>query len=375
MVLASFICILFYLILIALLIYGFNKLDSFYLEDIKTKTTFTVVIPFRNEAENLPNLLESVHNLAYNKQLYNIFFIDDASEDASVKIINAFIKKTEAKNISILNNKRITNSPKKDAITTAITSAKNKWIITTDADCVLPKYWLDSFDAFIQKNNSECIAAPVSYHKANSFLKQFQLLDFLSLQGATIGGFGINRPFLCNGANFAYKKSLFLSLNGFENNFNIASGDDIFLLEKALKKNKKKVHYLKTEKAIVFTKPQQNWSQLVSQRKRWAAKTTSYSNGFGRLTGFIVLLANVCLIVCLTLAILQLFSFKTLLYLMVLKSSVDFLLLYKTSQFFKQVKQLNIFIFSSLLYPFFSVYIAFSSIFKSYKWKGRTFKK
>ncbi|WP_452222292.1 glycosyltransferase family 2 protein [Lacinutrix salivirga] len=375
MVLVSFICILSYLILISVLIYGFDKITSFYLEEITPKTTFTVVIPFRNEAENLPDLLTSIEGLAYTKRYYNIIFVDDASEDASVEIINTFITKTEAKNISILNNKRLTNSPKKDAITTAITSAKNKWIITTDADCVLPKYWLDSFDAFIQKHNSQCIAAPVSYYKVNSVLKRFQVLDFLSLQGATIGGFGIKKPFLCNGANFAYKKSLFVAVNGFENNANIASGDDIFLLEKALKNHKHQVHYLKSKQAIVLTKPQQNWSQLVSQRKRWAAKTSSYSNGFGKFTGFIVLLANVSLVVCLTLAVLQLFSFKTLLSLFILKSSIDFLLLYKTSRFFNQVSYLKSFLLSSIMYPFFSVFVAFSSVFKSYKWKDRTFKK
>ena len=70
----------------------------------------------------------------------------------------------------------------------------------------LPKYWLDSFDEFIQQTHAICIAAPITYQTNPSFLNRFQALDILSLQGATIGGFGINKPFLCNGANFGYKK-------------------------------------------------------------------------------------------------------------------------------------------------------------------------
>jgi hypothetical protein len=54
----------------------------------------------------------------------------------------------------------------------------------------------------------------------------------LSLQGATIGSFGIGKGFMCNGANLAYKKSLFQELNGFQGNDTIASGDDVFLLQK-----------------------------------------------------------------------------------------------------------------------------------------------
>jgi hypothetical protein len=40
---------------------------------------------------------------------------------------------------------------------------------------------------------------------------------------------------LCNGANLAYKKTVFTELNGFQGNENIASGDDIFLFEKFYK--------------------------------------------------------------------------------------------------------------------------------------------
>ena len=66
----------------------------------------------------------------------------------------------------------------------------------------------------------------------------------MSLQGATIAGFALRNPFLCNGANMAYKKELFTNLHGFEGNNNLASGDDIFLLEKATKKYKKQVLHL-----------------------------------------------------------------------------------------------------------------------------------
>jgi hypothetical protein len=60
------------------------------------------------------------------------------------------------------------------------------------------------------------IAGAVTYDCKNSFLHHFQQLDCLSLQGATIGSFGIGKGFMCNGANLAYKKSLFQELNGFK---------------------------------------------------------------------------------------------------------------------------------------------------------------
>ncbi|MFI1745215.1 glycosyltransferase [Thalassobellus sediminis] len=371
MILASIIITIFYLILIASFAMGFDKVPVFKLEDLPSKTKFSVIIPFRNEAEHLPELLKSIKTLNYHKHLYEIIFVDDDSNDDSVALIEKIINT----NYSIIQNERKTNSPKKDAITSAINQAKNDWIITTDADCVLPKYWLDSFDEYIQKTNAQCIAAPVTYLSTNSFLNRFQLLDLLSLQGATIGGFSLKKPFLCNGANFGYQKALFKKLNGFDGNSNIASGDDIFLLEKVAKKQPKALHYLKCEQAIVSTESQNSWKHLISQRLRWAAKTSAYNNWFGKLAGIIVLVMNALIITSVLLTIIGSFNFKILLYILFIKLNIDFFLIYKSATFFNQKEILKSFVFGFLLYPFFSVYIAFLSTFSNYKWKGRTFKK
>ena len=363
-----------------MLIYGVDKVTYFTLEDIPSKTKFSVVIPFRNEVKNLPILLSSIKNLNYPKHLFEIILINDDSEDDSVKTIEKIIDTKTPHNdfsgidIKIINNKRLTNSPKKDAITTAIKQSKYKWIISTDADCILPKYWLDSFDEYIQKTNAICIVAPVIYNVTGSFLNRFQLLDILSLQGATIGGFGIKKPFLCNGANFGYKKQLFNDLKGFDGNNNIASGDDIFLLEKATKTYPEKVHYLKSKKAVVKTESQPSWASLISQRVRWAAKTTAY-NYIGKTMGIIVLLTNILILITLLLSILGLYNFKIWFYILIIKFSIDFYLIYKSTVFFNEQRILKSYFLGFFIYPFFSVYVALTSIFSIYAWKGRSFKK
>lgn len=374
MVLLSILIILSYVFLIGAFTLGFSKIKTFNIEVAPQKNTFSVVIPFRNEAENLPDLLLSISELKYSYNLFEIVFVDDESSDASVLIIERFLEKSPL-DLKIIKNNRVSNSPKKDAITSAIEHSKKEWIVTTDADCLLPKQWLNSFNEFIQKNNSICIAAPVTYYNTNSFLDRFQLLDLLSLQGSTIGGFGIKKPFMCNGANLAYKKDIFTDLNGFNGNDNIASGDDIFLMEKIITAFPDKIHYLKNKNAIVTTKPQQNWSALINQRLRWASKVSAYKSWFSKLTGLIVLLTNALIITLTLLVTLNVFNFKVFIYILTLKFSVDLLLIYKSATFFNQKKVLKTYIFAFIVYPFFSVYIVFLSLFKQYKWKDRTFKK
>jgi len=374
-----------YLILIAGFAFGFDKVKLFNLMDVTPKTTFSVIVPFRNEAENLPELLTTIQALNYPKHLFEVILVNDASSDDSVKIIEKTMGTSEVLiqtksenttiNITLLENKNTSKAPKKEAITTAINAAKHEWIITTDADCFVPKFWLDSFDEFIQKTDAKSVVAPVTYTDENTFLNRFQLLDFYSLQGATIGGFGLGKPFLCNGANFAYTKSVFNTLNGFEGNTNISSGDDIFLLEKIIRKHPNNVHYLKCEKAIVYTKPQPTWQQLIEQRVRWAAKTSAYNNWFGKVIALVVFLTNFLIIFLPILAALNAFNIKIWVYILVIKLHIDFLLLYKTSAFFNKRRAFKSFLTSFFLYPFLTNYIILRSVFKGYQWKGRDFKK
>jgi poly-beta-1,6-N-acetyl-D-glucosamine synthase len=369
-----FIITLFYCILIGSFVIGFDKVEEFVEQDLTEKTKFSIIIPFRNEAEYLSDLLQSLSEIDYPKHLFEVILVDDASEDDSVEIIMRFL--ADARNdIKILKNNRTSNSPKKDALTTAIKTAKYDWIVTTDADCVFTASWLKTIDAFIQTKNPKMVVAPVTYSINRTFFQNFQLLDFLSLQSATIAAFGIEKPFLCNGANFAYKKSLFNELNGFKGNTNIASGDDIFLMEKALQKCPKKILYLKSLKALVSTKPQATITALIQQRLRWAAKTTSYNNTFGKLVGFIVLLMNTLIISVALLTIISVMRFELLILIFVLKFFLDLLLIRKSARFFNQNFSLKLYTISSFIYPFFSVFITVYSVFFGFKWKNRGFKK
>ena len=366
-----------YVIVISILYVAFSKVKPFEINNTNPSTRFSIIIPFRNEAENLEALLNSIFSIEYPRDLFEVILVDDASEDNSVEIINSYLKKDANKNvaISIINNERKSNSPKKDAIETAISMAKFKWIVTTDADCIVPKLWLQSFNLFILKKAPKLVVAPVTYIVTNSILDNFQLHDVLSLQTATIGGFGIGNPFLCNGANLCYSKSAFKELNGFEDNNAIASGDDLFLMEKIAEIYPNHVHYLKTQEVVVYTKPESTIKSLFNQRVRWASKTSAYANIFSKTLALLVFLMNALIVVSIVLSMFGLFSLQISLVLFLIKFGIDFLFILKSSSFFKQNSSLIYFPLNSLIYPIFVVAVSCYSMFFNYKWKGRSFKK
>lgn len=363
----------FYSFMIFLLWIGQLKLKTFKPARSENLTAFTICIPFRNEADNLPALLDSLSELEYPNSHYEIILINDGSTDSSIKIINDFIKKNHSQiDLLIIDNVRLSGSPKKDALNQAIQNSKYDWIVTTDADCQVPKQWLLLFNTFIVQRSKTFVAAPVAHFDVSGILLNvLQQLDLLSLQGATIGGFGINKPFLCNGANIAFAKADFLRLNGYSGNEEIASGDDVFLMQKFLQDNPKSVGYLKSKNATVWPKPQESWHGLINQRKRWAAKAGSYNNRFSQVVSWTVLLGNLALIGSVFFVGIN----PLLVYGMIAKVIVDFILIVQTAVFFNKKKPLWGYLGSMLLYPFFVVYVAVLSQLGSFNWKGREFRK
>ncbi|CAN5157719.1 glycosyltransferase [soil metagenome] len=393
-----------YVMLIGFLILGWNRISLFKLKGLPPTVHFSIVIPYRNEAENLPHLLSSFLHLDYPDTHFEILLVNDSSEDNSRKICADFRNDHPRFRITLLENKKSSNSPKKDAITTAIHKAIFPYILCTDADCRFPPLWLQAFNEKILKTDADLVAAPVAidlptppqvnYRKekiqdsemsnenweANrhtrslKYLYAFQEMDLLSLQAAGAGGFGVEKAFMANAANLCYRKKDFLNLNGFEGNLQISSGDDVFLLQKFTEK-KLKTTFLKCREAIVTTRPEPDLTSLISQRIRWAAKTPAYKSKFARFTGIVVLLMNFIILLGFALVLFDILSYEPVIITFLFKFVIDFILLYKAATFFDRKEILRNYFWSSLLYPLFSSTIAILSLFRKFEWKGRVSKR
>lgn len=363
-----------YAALILSLIYGWKRVPYFSSEGLPAQCCFSIIIPFRNEAENLPELLKSITEINYPRSKFEILMVDDASEDSGVAIIKNFQQKYPEIQLKIVANKRFTNSPKKDAIHTAINEAKFDYILTTDADCQLPIKWLQVYNDFLIRTESTLVAGQVALRPTQKLSQVFEEIDVFSLQATTGGAFGIKKPFLCSAANLCYKKQAFLDVSGYDGNNEIASGDDVFLLQKFQQKNYK-TSFLKNNESIVYTKAQKSFRNLISQRLRWASKTPSYASFFAKFAGIAVLLMNSSLIITGLLSLFQVINFGIILLVFIVKVCLDFILIYQSAVTFNRKKALIHYWWSSIFYPFFSSFVAIKSIFSNYSWKGRIFKK
>ena len=236
-------CMLAYTFCMIWLTQGLKALPPFATSDQKPETYFSLIVPFRNEESHLLSLLQGLLYQEYPETHYEIILVNDASTDNSVTVITRFLKAHPQFPSRLINNKRQTASPKKDALQTAIQQAKHPWIVSTDADCIPPRLWLTTLNAYINMHQPQMIAGPIEVaipdHK-KSLVWYFEHIDVLSLQGTTMAGFGRRTPFMCNGANLAFTREGFATVKGYEGNTHLASGDDHFLWKNLYSGNHKK---------------------------------------------------------------------------------------------------------------------------------------
>ena len=131
-------------------------------EDVTPCPVVSVVIPVRNEAENIGKLLNDLGDQEYPNENYEVIVVDDQSEDETVDIVNAIVEKTTS-NVKLYSLQNPANiSHKKAAITQAISKAKGEWIICTDGDCSVQPSWLKSYAQLMVDDNLQMITGPGS---------------------------------------------------------------------------------------------------------------------------------------------------------------------------------------------------------------------
>jgi cellulose synthase/poly-beta-1,6-N-acetylglucosamine synthase-like glycosyltransferase len=241
-------------------------------------TKITVIIPARNEEQNISRCLQAVIDQSYPASLFEIIVVDDHSTDNTANVVRSFTNQ----NIHLVFLKDFVtdtiNAYKKKAIEVAIAKSTGDLIVTTDTDCFMDKEWLQTLASFYEKYRPACIAAPVSITCNNRFVEIFQALDFMTLQGITGAAVYKKMHSMCNGANFAYEKNAWFDVGGFKGIDSIASGDDMLLMHKIYKLYPDRVLFLKSREAIVHTQPMHTWKGFFNQRIRWASKADQYDD-------------------------------------------------------------------------------------------------
>lgn len=241
-------------------------------KDIKSDSydlKISVIIPFKNEENNLPSLLDSLSSIDYPSNNFEIIFVDDNSTDNSIKLIENF-SLTNVKLIKALSK----NLPgKKGVLEVGISKANFDVIAITDADCIVEKDWLKSISYKISQGydlvfgyspllkRKSLISKISSYENLKNFILYFSLVE-------------LDFPFGATARSFAFQKAAYLEVNGYKNTTETLSGDDDLLIREFVKKNFK-IGYFLNNKSLVYSYSSDSFKDYLLRKSRHI-KTSHY---------------------------------------------------------------------------------------------------
>lgn len=107
----------------------------------------------------------------------------------------------------------------------------------------------------------------------NNFLQVYQQMENQALIAIGFAESQKHNAAVANGANLMFKKQAFIDLGGYQGHEHIASGDDVFTMEKFLLSPVHKITYVQHPSATVYTPLETQWDSFFYQRMRWMKKT------------------------------------------------------------------------------------------------------
>lgn len=342
---------------------------NFSIADTEATQHVTVIIPARNESANIKACLSALMAQTYPRSLIEIIVVDDLSEDDTAEIVKNFPVKL------IRNNpKPGTIAFKKQAIATGISQASGALILTTDADCIVANTWVSTMVNTLQSQRAYMVTGPVKMMPGNQCLSMFQSLDFAILQGITAASVGSGIHDMSSGANLAYIKSFYHEVGGFNGIDDIASGDDMLLMQKFSVQYPGSIGYAFSMDAMVNTKTEPTWKLFLQQRIRWASKATKYKDPVLFRILLLVYAVNLWVVALLVMGLWNRRAFVFGLILMIIKLMIEWRFVQNVLQFFSLLPLMRWFPIAQPLHILYTVVSGFFGQTGGYRWKGRNVK-
>ncbi len=240
--------------------------------DDKSPEAISIIVCARNEEENLKELVPLL--LQQDHPNYELIVVDDRSVDSTYEYL--FNLQAESDKVKLVRIDEVPDhmNSKKYALLLGIKAAKNDLLLLTDADC-RPRSL--NWASTISKEYNTETQFVIGYSPYNfkwsllNLLIQFEtLLTGIHYLSATLWGV----PYMAVGRNLSYRKSFFLTQNGFSGIQHIVGGDDDLFVNKYANRNNSKICI--SPDSIVDSVPKSSWKSYFTQKKRHLSVGRSY---------------------------------------------------------------------------------------------------
>jgi len=232
----------------------------------------SVIVPARNEADEIDACLESIQAAEYPADRLEIIVVDDFSTDATAERVRAH-QSPEADDASgpsvrlveLADTASSNGNHKPAAVARGVETATGEVLLTTDADCRAPQQWIKSMVRHCTPE-TPFVAGPVAYDHDDLFLPRLQALELNGLVAYGAGTLNVGLPTFCNSANVAYRRDV---TDARETAPDGAARDEM-LLQYVAYDTDRGAAFNPDPDAQVRTDPPTTFADYLRQQARWA---------------------------------------------------------------------------------------------------------
>lgn len=234
----------------------------------------TVLVPLRNEAKNLPKILDCLRCSRVKPVRW--IFINDHSDDESKAVFDRHAAGLPVEWLSLPDGLQ----GKKEALRFGMSFVSTQWVLTMDADVTFKSTYFSQIQELPEADLWILPAVLVG----ESPLNQWQEVDLHMMNAINVGLYGVYRPVICSGANLLFQLEVYQQVDDWDAHKNISSGDDIFTL-RAFRRAKCDVRLISEPSLAVFSPTTRGLWSFMNQRLRWIGKTTQVKDHFATFLG------------------------------------------------------------------------------------------
>lgn len=144
----------------------------------------TIIVPVKNASRTIEKHLESLLNLNYPKDKFEVIYVDGGSKDSTLEILYRW-KKEKMPQISIIELQNC-KSPG-EARNRALEVAKGEFVLFTDSDCIVKEDWAKQIiSPFFQDSKIGIVGGEIhtlTVDDGNDIEKYLEFIKFLSVNG------------------------------------------------------------------------------------------------------------------------------------------------------------------------------------------------
>ena len=223
---------------------------------------YSIIIPSFNRIDEIKEALQSIQNLKFDRDRFELIIVDDGSTDNTIEFLEDNKSRVNFK-LSFFTQK---NQGPGAARNTGMENASGDFFIFVDSDCTMPENWLMEIDKLLSEEHADAFGGPDTYR--DDFPPVLKAINYSMTSFITTGGLRGKKgkklaKFYPRSFNMGLRRQLWVKIGGFGS---LRHGQDIEFSNRILKSGAK-IAYVAT--APVFHKRRTNIRRFYKQVFNW----------------------------------------------------------------------------------------------------------